>query len=68
MARRYGNDPVEPQSQSQRGKTGRNPNEDAEDGNQSTSDTSTSGEAPAEGTTSGTSTPSDGGNPSAYQQ
>lgn len=64
MARRETN-PQPPQSRSQPGATPENPNEDVEDGNQSTSNTSTSGEHPAPGTTGGTSTPTDGGNPAA---
>lgn len=65
MAKKNSNDDVQPQSQSQPGATNPNPNEDKADGNQSTSNTGTSGDVPAGGTTGGTSVPSDGGNPAA---
>lgn len=67
MAKKNNKDDVQPQSQSQPGATNENPNADVADGNQSTSDTSTSGDVPAGGATGGVSVPSDGGNAAANQ-
>lgn len=56
---------TDPQSQSQPGPTYENPNEDVENGTQSTIQPGGQGEGST--TTGGVSVPSDGGNPAANQ-